>query len=58
MRNRRPTLVELEALRATIANGTTAGAAQRLGCSQSSVSAPWPCWRRGWACRCSSGPDA
>jgi DNA-binding transcriptional LysR family regulator len=38
MRNRRPTLVELEALRATIANGTTAGAAQRLGCSQSSVS--------------------
>lgn len=38
MRNRRPTLVELEALHATIANGTTAGAADRLGCSQSSVS--------------------
>ncbi|PWC36399.1 LysR substrate-binding domain-containing protein [Azospirillum sp. TSO35-2] len=38
MRNRRPTLVELEALRATITNGTTASAARRLGCSQSSIS--------------------
>lgn len=38
MRTRRPTLVELEALRATLADGTTAGAARRLGRSQSSVS--------------------
>ncbi|PWC56745.1 LysR family transcriptional regulator [Azospirillum sp. TSO22-1] len=38
MRSRRPTLVELEALRATIADGTTANAARRLGRSQSSVS--------------------
>jgi DNA-binding transcriptional LysR family regulator len=38
MRDRRPTIVELEALRATIAEGTTAAAARRLGRTQSSVS--------------------
>lgn len=38
MRDRRPTLVELEAFRATIAEGTTAAAGRRLGRSQSSIS--------------------
>lgn len=38
MRDRRPTLVELEAFRATMAEGTTAAAGRRLGRSQSSVS--------------------
>lgn len=38
MRDRRPTLVELEAFRATMAEGTTAAAGRRLGRSQSSIS--------------------
>ncbi len=38
MRDRRPTLSELEALRATIAEGSTAAAARRLGRSQSAIS--------------------
>ncbi len=38
MRDRRPTLSELEALRATLAEGSTAAAARRLGRSQSSIS--------------------
>lgn len=38
MLDRRPTLVELEAFRATMAEGTTAGAGRRLGRSQSSIS--------------------
>jgi DNA-binding transcriptional LysR family regulator len=38
MRDRRPTIVELEALRATVTEGTTAAAGRRLGRSQSSVS--------------------
>ena len=38
MRDRRPTLAELEALRATLAEGSTAAAARRLGRSQSAIS--------------------
>lgn len=38
MRDRRPTLVELEALRAVLAEGTTAAAGNRLGRAQSSIS--------------------
>ena len=38
MRDRRPTLSELEALRATLAEGSTAAAARRLGRSQSAIS--------------------
>lgn len=38
LRDRRPTLVELEAFRATMAEGTTAAAGRRLGRSQSAIS--------------------
>lgn len=38
MRDRRPTLTELEAFRAVVAEGTTAAAGRRLGTAQSSIS--------------------
>lgn len=47
-----PTVLQLESFVTVVDERGFTAASRRLGLSQPAVTAPSPCWRRSWACRC------